>query len=122
MANRVLRRRVSTLSLLAGAATAGLIAGAGGAYANPDARAGHPGRDTTGAHHIDPLGYNHTDPNVLRQREHQDARRDYRDERYGQGQAATPGVGGSGGDRSWTAVPREDGSGYTVCRPRAGWC
>ncbi|MBH0776122.1 hypothetical protein [Nocardia bovistercoris] len=129
MADRVLptgsrrsRRRATVLTL--GALTTALLAGVGTAEANPGARNGHSkagqGGDSTGAHHTDPFGYRHRDPNPLRQREHQNALREYRG---GPNQPKPPNNhGDNGGASTWTGVPRADDSGWTVCRPQASWC
>ncbi|WP_155981106.1 hypothetical protein [Nocardia sp. CNY236] len=77
--------------------------------------------DTTGRHHIDPMGYHHRDRNPLLNNQHDSARRDYHRQRA---QTAPTDTGPRDGSSSttWSPVPRSDGSGYTVCRPQAAWC
>ncbi|WP_063053611.1 hypothetical protein [Nocardia arthritidis] len=77
--------------------------------------------DTTGWHHIDPMGYHHRDSDRLDAEEADQAIRDYRQR---QNQAA-PGDITTGDDSdgpSWSRVARPDGTGYTVCRAQAAWC
>lgn len=114
------RRPIAALALIVGGVLAATVLTSGVAIADSGARADHaPGRDTTGAHHIDPSGYHHTDTNPLRQNEHQNSLRDYRSR---PNPAESTENRGSGGATTWSAVPRSDGDGWVVCRPTASWC
>ncbi|MEU7765503.1 hypothetical protein AB0B25_10335 [Nocardia sp. NPDC049190] len=112
-------RRLLTCAAIIGAITVG---GAGISTAEPhgpsDPRNGT--GDTTGWHHIDPMGFNHRDRSPLRTQQHNNALRDYH-QRQSQ---PTPGNTGTGGNSSpsWSHAQRPDGSGYTVCKPQASWC
>lgn len=80
---------------------------------------GHTGGDTTGIHKIDPYGYSHTDSNPLRQNEHRAA---LRESRTPPPQSA-PRISDEGNSSAtWQPVTRDDGSGWTVCRPHAAQC
>ncbi|QIS06134.1 hypothetical protein F5X71_30910 [Nocardia brasiliensis] len=110
------RRRATALALIVGFFGAATVLTSGSAAAALDDR---PGRDTSGAHHVDPEGIHHTDNNPLRQNEHQQAQREYWAK---QQSAPTPGRGGGGESTTWTAVPRPDGEGWVVCKPTAARC
>ncbi|MFQ6394337.1 hypothetical protein ACLMAJ_12850 [Nocardia sp. KC 131] len=107
----------------------GTMAVSGVATADPGARSDHTssGRntnghaDTTGMHRIDPYGYNHFDTNPLWQNEHRENLRQYhqRQNRVHPPENLTARHSGS---QSWTQMVRPDGSGWTVCPPRASWC
>ncbi|MFI6170198.1 hypothetical protein ACIBCN_25680 [Nocardia sp. NPDC051052] len=116
-------RRATALVLIVGLLGTATVLSTAVAVADPDARSNHaPGSanpgNTTGAHHIDPFGYNHTDANPLQQNEHWNALREYRNQQH----PAEATENRSGGATTWTAVPRSDGDGWVVCRPTAGWC
>lgn len=94
----------------------GIVVTAGNAVAEPPGRSGNSagnGRaDTTGAHNTDRFGYNHTDANSIREQDHRDALREYRQPAPAE---AAPSGGGTNSD-VWTPVLRADGSGWVVCR------
>ncbi|MGV9411191.1 hypothetical protein ACWDOP_14845 [Nocardia sp. NPDC003693] len=94
--------------------------GNSGAAANRQAPAGSGpgGRDTTGAHAIDPFGYGHTDPGSLAQGQHQDALRDYHARQRPAPRTPADGTGAA----TWTPTGNADGTGWAVCRPQASWC
>ncbi|MFI9509731.1 hypothetical protein [Nocardia sp. NPDC052566] len=125
------RTKTRTFALIVGALTAGALAEAGVATAEPSARSGSStssgystsdgDRDQTGMHSIDPFGFHHSENDPRLEAQHQDAQRDYfRDQN--QRQAADTGLGGGAGAATWARVPRPDGDGWTVCRPQASWC
>ncbi|MFI6865968.1 hypothetical protein [Nocardia sp. NPDC050406] len=108
-----------------GVAAAAAVA-AGPALAEPTSRDDRsPSRpssyqgDTTGAHAIDPFGYQHRDWNALRQNDHRNALRDYHARPAPQ---SRPDTSGRGGTATWTPTPSADGTGWAVCRPQASWC
>ncbi|WP_327144665.1 hypothetical protein [Nocardia sp. NBC_01327] len=111
------------MAQLVGATAAATIA-AGTAAAEPYSRGESPGgansqRDTSGAHHGDPLGYHHTDANPQRQNEHWQNRRE-----LGSSPQTPPSTGNGGGNTNstWNAIDNPDGAGWAVCRPQASWC
>ncbi|MFF7942274.1 hypothetical protein ACFZC5_21395 [Nocardia gamkensis] len=77
--------------------------------------------DTTGWHHIDPMGYHHRDSDRLDADEADQAVRDYR-RRQNQAAPADVPTGDESDGSSWSRVARPDGTGYTVCRVQATWC
>lgn len=117
--------KTGAFALIVAGLAAGAIGAAGGAAAESLSRSDHSDRagshgDSTGWHEIDPFGYQHSDPNPLRQNEHQHALREYH--RKNKPRPAESGPGDSTGDAAWSRTPRPDGSGWTVCRPQAKWC
>ncbi|MFR9751617.1 hypothetical protein ACL02S_11325 [Nocardia sp. 004] len=110
--------------LLAGIAIACALAISGTGLTSAEAHASNPRKgsgDTTGWHHIDPMGFHHRDRNQLDTREHDTAFREY----HRRNNQSTPGntaTGDNSGNPIWKPVPRPDGNGYTVCRPHASWC
>ncbi len=117
------RKRV--LALIVAGLAVGSVSAAGGAAAESLSGSDHSGRsgshgDSTGWHAIDPFGYQHSDPNPLRQNEHRDALRDYH--RRKGSESGESGASNGAGDSAWTRTQRPDGSGWTVCRPHAKWC
>ncbi|PXX68674.1 hypothetical protein DFR70_102358 [Nocardia tenerifensis] len=120
------RRSIAALALIVGACTAATMLTAAVALADPGPHSSQAsGRtastisgDSTGAHHIDPFGYNHTDPNPLRQNEHRNALREYLNGPKPADDTDTRGDGAA----TWAAVPRTDGDGWVVCRPNASYC
>lgn len=119
------RSKKGAFALVIAGLAAGTVAAAGGAAAESLSRSDHSGRsgshgDSTGWHKIDPFGYQHSDPNPLRENEHQHALRDY--QRQNQPRPDDSGAGNGAGEAAWTRTPRPDGSGWTVCRPQAKWC
>lgn len=112
-------------ALIVAGLAAGTVAAAGGAAAESLSGSDHSGRsgthgDSTGWHAIDPFGYQHSDPNPLRQNEHQHALREYhRRDKPGPGESS---AGNGTGESAWTRTQRPDGNGWTVCRPQAKWC
>ncbi|MFE7745831.1 hypothetical protein [Nocardia sp. NPDC057455] len=112
-------------ALIVAGLAAGTVVAAGGAAAESLSGSDHSGRsgshgDSTGWHRIDPFGYQHTDPNPLRQNEHQHALREYH--RKGEPRPGESGAGGGTDEKAWSRTQRPDGSGWTVCRPQAKWC
>lgn len=116
------------LALIVAGLAAGSVSAAGGAaaeslsgsdHSDHSDRSGSHG-DSTGWHAIDPFGYQHSDPNPLRQNEHRDALREYH-RRTGP-ESGESGASDGAGDSAWTRTQRPDGSGWTVCRPHAKWC
>ncbi|MGO4617627.1 hypothetical protein AB4305_27165 [Nocardia sp. 2YAB30] len=120
MTTNTTARRLLTCAAIIGAITVG---GAGLAAAESHGGPSDPRNgsgDTTGWHHIDPMGFHHQDRSPLRENQHNNAIRDYHQR---QNQPAPSGaVTGDNGSSSWSQVQRPDGSGYTVCRPQASWC
>lgn len=119
------RSKKGAFALIIAGLAAGTVAAAGGAAAESLSRSDHSGRsgshgDSTGWHKIDPYGYQHSDPNPLRQNEHQHALREYH--RQGKPGSGEGDAGNGAGEAAWTRTQRQDGSGWTVCRPRAKWC
>ncbi|MFG3621419.1 hypothetical protein [Nocardia sp. NPDC047654] len=111
-------------ALIVAGLAAGTVAAAGGAAAESLSGSDHSGRsgsrDSTGWHAIDPFGYQHSDPNPLRQNEHQHALREYhRRNKPGPDESS---AGNGAGKSAWTRTQRPDGDGWTVCRPQAKWC
>ncbi|WP_406271860.1 hypothetical protein OH799_31565 [Nocardia sp. NBC_00881] len=119
MTTNTAARRLLTCAAIIGAITAG---GAGLAAAESHSGPSDPRNgsgNTTGWHHIDPMGYHHQERNPLRRQQQRDAIRDYHQR---QNQPAPSDTTGDNGSSSWSQVQRPDGSGYTVCRPQASWC
>ncbi|MBF6194032.1 hypothetical protein [Nocardia implantans] len=119
------RSKKGAFALFIAGLAAGTVAAAGGAAAESLSRGDHSGRsgshgDSTGWHKIDPFGYQHSDPNPLRQNEHQHALREYH--RQSKPRPDESGAGNEAGESAWTRTERPDGSGWTVCRPQAKWC
>jgi hypothetical protein len=77
--------------------------------------------DTTGWHHIDPMGYHHRNSDRLDAEEADQAVRDYR-QRQNQAAPGDVPTGDESDGSSWSRVARPDGTGYTVCRAQATWC
>ncbi|MEU6191894.1 hypothetical protein [Nocardia sp. NPDC047038] len=119
------RSKKGAFALLVAGLAAGTVAAAGGAAAESLSRSDHSGRsgshgDSTGWHKIDPFGYRHSDPNPLRQNEHQHALREYH--RQNMPRPDESGASDGSGETAWSRTQRPDGSGWTVCRPQAKWC
>ncbi|WP_406231613.1 hypothetical protein [Nocardia sp. NBC_01009] len=118
MSTNINTRRLLTCAAIVGAIT---TAGAGMASAVPgDHSGGGSGRggsyssgDSTGAHHIDPMGYHHAENNPLREIEQEDARTEYHQR---QNQIQTP-----NNARTYQVQGSENG-GWKVCKPQARYC
>ncbi|WP_228002882.1 hypothetical protein [Nocardia australiensis] len=116
-------RRLLTCAAIVGAIT---TASAGMAFAEShnDHSSGRGGSysdgDTTGAHHIDPRGYMHTDSDPLEQSQHDDALRAYH-ERQNQVEAAQNTSSSNSRNSTWNQVQNSEG-GWKVCKAQATWC
>ncbi|MFE9575238.1 hypothetical protein ACFYO1_02535 [Nocardia sp. NPDC006044] len=110
--------------ILASTTAAGMIAGAialapASAFAGNEPHTPNDGGDTSGWHHIDPLGLNHQETDPLRAAEERENRREYFNNH-----ASTPPRNQSGnheGAPSWSRVQQPDGR-WVVCKPQASWC
>lgn len=114
-------RRLLTCAAIVGALTAGAAGIAGAESHSGPSNPRHGTGDTTGWHHIDPMGQHHRNTDRLDAEEADQAVRDYHRR---QNQPAPSGTvtAGTSDSASWSRVARPDGSGYTVCRPQASWC
>ncbi|GAA5057151.1 hypothetical protein [Nocardia callitridis] len=124
----------TTRRLLACTAIAGALVSAptGTAFADSGAHSDHSrggnnsssnsGRDTTGWHHIDPMGYNHSENSRTKINEQNQNRRNYHNNHNQPAESNSSNTAGSGNGSSWVRVPRADGSGWTVCRLSSGSC
>ncbi|UGT69486.1 hypothetical protein LTT66_04630 [Nocardia gipuzkoensis] len=113
-------RRLLTCAAIVGVLTAGAAGIAGAESHSGPSNPRNGTGDTTGWHHIDPMGQHHRNSDRLDAEEADQAIRDYR-QRQNQAAPGTVTSDNSNGS-SWSRVARPDGNGYTVCRPQASWC
>ncbi|MFE7801088.1 hypothetical protein [Nocardia sp. NPDC057440] len=117
MTTNINTRRLLTCAAIVGAITtagAGMASAVPGDHSGGGSRAGsYSSGDSTGAHHIDPMGYHHVENNPLREIEQEDARTEYH-QRQNQNQ-----VGNNA--RTYQVQGSENG-GWKVCKPQARYC
>jgi hypothetical protein len=106
-------RRLLTFAAIVGVVTtasAGLVFAESGRSNHSTGRGGsYSDGDTTGAHHIDPMGYMHRESDPLKQAEQDQSVRDYYQQQ-------------NTGNNTYGRVGAADGSGWVVCKAQARWC